>query len=322
MVSNYTCRNAVLLITYNRPLETAQVLSSLATVRPPRIYFASDGPKDTRDSEMVNQVRMLRRSINWDCEVNELFSERNKGCRQGPRAAIDWFFASECQGIILEDDTVPNESFFRFCDELLDRYSDDERVGSIQGSNHVFKKFENSYCFSINRGSWGWATWKRAWLHYDDEMKWLSSSQKKDILRSVSSSGESADHWLEVIPNLADGRFDAWDWPWFFSLVSQNMLSIFPRENLVSYIGYGETATHTKGISAIDVVSTKSLRFPLSHPDFVLASFEFDLALEKNYAWSTSYRILRFLRLALPNSILTLLKVLRNRIAFISKREL
>lgn len=305
-------------MTYKRPETTARVLASLAEVKPPRVYIASDGAKNAEDEEKVRQVRLLAKSLTWGCEVNTLFSDRNQGCREGVVAAIDWFFTHEKQGVILEDDTVPNSSFFRFCDDLLDRYSKDQRIGSIRGSNHVFRDFDESYCFSTNRASWGWATWRRAWRLNDDDFSWRHSSQRKDVIGRLSSTGKSEAHWLGAIAALEDKSVDTWDWGWQLSLVSQNMLSIFPKENLVSNIGFGEDATHTKGPPSKYLVAEKRLQFPLIHPLFVVPKIDFDEALERRYAHSLRHRMKKLLKKMLKKMLskrgVLILKRIRNRL--------
>ena len=128
----------VLLIAFNRPERTAQVLQSLAEIRPQKLYVACDGPRPERLDEVrrCEAVRALVSQLDWPCQLRTLFQPSNLGCRAGVTAALDWFFEQEEEGIVLEDDIVADPSFFRFCQELLERYRHDERVGVIAANNH------------------------------------------------------------------------------------------------------------------------------------------------------------------------------------------
>lgn len=308
----YHCDSPILVIVYNRPIQTARVLEMVGAVRPSRVYIASDGPKDASDAEKVDSVRAITSALPASSNVKHLISKRNLGCRNATEAAIDWFFEYETAGIILEDDTVPNLSFFRFCDELLQRYSNDSRIGSIQGSNSVFQGFEHSYCFSVNRASWGWATWKRAWQLHDRRMDWRGTGQSKDVMNRLSATGKSRAHWIDAMEWMDRGVVDTWDWPWQLSLISQNMLSIFPRENLVANIGFGEGATHTKTPSKYDVASTTEICFPLHHPALVVPEKDFDRALELRYVQGARHRAIRIVKRSLPRGATTGIKSLRR----------
>ena len=146
---------------------TKNVLEVIKSVRPPRLYIVSDGPRKDilGEAEQVSSVRdYILNSIDWDCSIYTLFRDYNLGSGMNIKNALDWFFANENSGIVLEDDTLPAESFFGYCEELLHKYRDDSRIGAINGSNHLVQgAFDESYSFSNYFGSWGWATWSRSW---------------------------------------------------------------------------------------------------------------------------------------------------------------
>ncbi len=167
-------QSPILLLVFNRPDTTRQVFETIRAARPPRLYVAADGPRPGRagEAERCAEVRELTTQIDWPCELKTLFRNENLGCKIGVSSAIDWFFQNEPEGIILEDDVVPLPSFFLYCDVLLDRYRNDIRVGVISGSNLVSNHLmlEESYFFSRYNHIWGWASWRRAWDHYDVTM--------------------------------------------------------------------------------------------------------------------------------------------------------
>ena len=183
--------------------------------------MAADGPRDGKIDEKghCEEVRKIATSVDWPCEVKTLFREENLGCRRGVSGAIDWFFKHESEGIILEDDVVPSVTFFRFCQELLERYRHDERVMSISGNNFQgeHKVTSNSYYFSRYNHLWGWATWKRAWKHYDHEMVHWPKFRDSNGLKAWSDGNESFEIYWNKIFNICCGDIDTWDCQWVFS---------------------------------------------------------------------------------------------------------
>ena len=165
---------AVLFLVFNRPETTARVFDAIRKARPPRLYVAADGPRTNRpgEAERVEKVRQIATAVDWPCEVNTLFRKDNIGCKRAVSGAITWFFEKEEEGIILEDDTLPSQSFFWFCQELLEIYRDDERIFIISGYNKQdeWNAEKVDYFFSYFGGIWGWASWRRAWKHFDIEM--------------------------------------------------------------------------------------------------------------------------------------------------------
>jgi hypothetical protein len=163
-------KSAVLFLVFSRPHLTAQVMATIRAAQPKRLYVAADGPrKRPGEDELCNEARRIATEVDWPCEVRTLFRDTNLGCRVGVSTAMDWFFEHEKEGIILEDDCVPSQSFFPYCAELLDRYRDDARIMCISGDNPRARPVQRreSYVFSRYPLIWGWATWQRAWRLYD-----------------------------------------------------------------------------------------------------------------------------------------------------------
>ena len=277
-------KSAVLLVVYNRPDKTKKVFEQLRLARPDRLYIVADGPVagNADDLERCRLVREIVKESDWDCRVESLLRDENLGCGPSVKQAIDWFFSHEEEGIILEDDTVPDLTFFDFCDEMLDRYRNDHRIAFVSGSNHHgTASAMDSYFFARNKTTWGWATWRRCWDRMDYEMKWLESANATEIIRNMSLMKETSKYWMNALMSIQEKNVSAWDWQWYFSVAAEDQLVIYPNVNLVSNIGFGTDATHTTGRSEEGVSARFAMQFPLQHPSEVVANDDWDRAFEQ-----------------------------------------
>lgn len=271
----------VLLISFNRPEKTAEVLQSLRAVKPTRLYMACDGPRKNRpgEAEKVAACQALAQEIDWPCEVFTQFQESNLGCRRGVIAAIDWFFANEEAGVILEDDILADPSFFTFCAELLERYRDEPQVMAITGCNFQpdHRAYDHSYYFSAFNHVWGWASWRRSWALYDKELALLDSPEVRVSVAAQSDVPGFADHWMYYFQAVRDGRIDTWDYGWTLSCWAAGGLTCTPNTNLIRNTGFGEDATHTRNADARQAnLVAGQLAFPLKHPEAIRQSREMD----------------------------------------------
>jgi GR25 family glycosyltransferase involved in LPS biosynthesis len=265
----------VLLLIFNRLDTTQQVFEAIQKAKPKRLYIASDGPRLERsgEAEKIQNVRdYVISHIDWDCEVKTLFREQNLGCRVSVSSAIDWFFEHEEEGIILEDDCLPNESFFRYAEELLDRYREDPRVMTISsvhfhGDSHTSP---NSYFFSRYFHCWGWASWRRAWQHYDHNMSRWPELRDTDWLMSFGNGDRKFNkYWTSIFDMAFEEKVDSWAYRWLFSCWVRGGLTIIPMRNLVVNIGFGDDATHTmKDSSNHWTRPLQSISFPLLNPSY------------------------------------------------------
>ena len=240
------------------------------------VYVAVDGPKISRkfDIQKVSDVRQLVSATAWPGKTKFLFRENNLGCRRGVAEAITWFFKNEDEGIILEDDCLPDESFFPFCEELLSAYRDNPNIGVISGTNFFPPRSGNlpSFTFCRYPHIWGWATWKSAWEHYDNDLTGWKSDAQRTILRGVSGrSKKFVKHWDSLLRKVDSGEIDTWDYIWTFSLWKEQKLTVLPSRNLVHNSGFGQGATHTtaKPISKIFNPEASQVEFPLDYPEKV-----------------------------------------------------
>ncbi|CAA6696221.1 MULTISPECIES: hypothetical protein [unclassified Lentimonas] len=278
----------ILLIIFNRPKQTRALIDALRPVRPTKIYVAADGPRLNREGEAARcvETRAVIDTIDWPCEISKDYAKENMGCGPRPATAISWIFQHEESAIILEDDCIPNPSFFPFCSELLEKFKDDQRIMQICGSNHVDEHLEinESYLFSNYPLCWGWATWKRAWDLFDYDMATWPEYQKRNMLQNIVQSRKEIEYWDNNIANVFEGDQSVWDVRWLFSIWSNHGLSVIPKSNLISNVGFGTDASHTFNYDdRHNDRKTNSVNFPLIHPTPVCPNVEHDNLLEDTF---------------------------------------
>jgi hypothetical protein len=273
-------RTPVALLIFNRPETTAQVFKVIRKARPETLLIIADGPRPDRPEE-ANQCRKTREivtQVDWPCEVLKNYSDTNLGCKKRVSTGLDWVFNTVEEAIILEDDCLPDANFFTFCEEMLVKYRHDERIGHISGTNlnYQHELFEESYCFSRYPNIWGWATWRRAWQDYDADLKLWPQIKAKGVLRDVFVDKRLTQRWVKIFDRVHDGMIDTWDYQWSFSCMIQNRLVIAPSVNMISNIGFGDSATHTIAITSSANLPTKAMSFPLQHPQTIIRNRTFD----------------------------------------------
>ena len=265
---------AVLMIVFNRPDLTRKVFERIREAQPRRLYVEADGPRAGRpdDLESTKETRAIVELVDWDCEVKTLFREQNLGVRTAIKTGLDWFFEQEPEGIVLEDDCVPEPTFFRFAAELLDRYRDDERVATITGSNLLLesREFQDSYYFTRYLFVWGWAGWRRTWNQFDLDISSWPRFRDEGRLRRVFPVARSLKYWTWVFDRTHAGKFNSWAYPFFYSQLIRNQMSIVPARNLISNLGWGSESTHTSNKNPEMGTATFPMQFPLQHPPFMV----------------------------------------------------
>ncbi|MDB5156914.1 MAG: hypothetical protein JWR50_1621 [Mucilaginibacter sp.] len=277
----YRTKSAVLFIVFNRPAETAAVLEKIREARPARLYIGADGPRADKpgEDEICKQTREQALKIDWDCEVKTFFKNENAGCKVGVASAIQWFFDNEDEGIILEDDALPSNSFFRFCDEMLEKYRLDTRIRIISGANfQQGKKWgDATYYFSNLIHCWGWAGWRRVWNEYDIDLKQYDEKDVKEKLSNVFNDQMIIDTWHDLFVRTKAGDIDTWDYQLGFSSFFNNGLCIIPNYNLVTNIGFGANATNTfNEDSAFSKMQLEEIG-EIKHPLYILPEKQADL---------------------------------------------
>jgi hypothetical protein len=264
--ANAQLETAVLFLIFNRPSTTRDVFETIRGARPRRLYVAADGPRLDADgeSERCADARRIASAIDWPCQLRTRLQDKNMGLATHVSSALDWFFDNEMEGIILEDDCIPHPSFYRFCMELLAHYREDPKIMHVAGNNLQYgrRRGRASYYFSMYPNVWGWASWRRAWKHYDFSLR---PSWKLD---------------------------NTWDTQWQLSIEKSHGLAIVPNVNLVQNIGFGPGATHTKDRERPAALEAAEMAFPLTHPAAMAPDRAADL-----FTYYAHHRMVRHLRL-------------------------
>jgi hypothetical protein len=265
----------ILLLIFNRPVQTSRVFEVIKHVEPRRLFIAADGPRTHIVGEDVRceEARAIVERIDWKCELRTLYRDSNLGCRKAVSSAIDWFFEQVDEGIVLEDDCLPHPDFFPYCEELLERYRYDTRIMQICGLNVLqgWKRHEYSYYFSAYGPVWGWAGWRRAWKYYDVDMKLWSSIKQEGMIEDICLDAEEMAWRQDIYEKLYKAEIDTWDLQWGFAKMFNSGLCITPAVNLISNIGFGINATHTcSGSDPFANIPTFDMRFPLIHPPYMV----------------------------------------------------
>lgn len=245
----------------------------------------ADGPRSEQEREKCERTRQVIETVDWDCEVWRNYSETNLGCKRRISSGLDWVFENYEEAIILEDDCLPNHSFFRFCSDLLERYRHDERISCISGNNFQFgrQRGNYSYYFSCFTHIWGWATWRRAWKNYDVGIKLWPELKSTSWLFGILGNKAYVNYWVDIFDKVYSGEIDTWDYQWLFTNWAQNGLTIIPQENLVSNIGFGKDATHPTSRENRSLnIPHGDIDFPLNHPPYVIREYEADIFTMRN----------------------------------------
>ena len=293
-----TYNTPILFLVFNRPDTTQVVFNRIREVQPARLYIAADAPREGRDDEKLRckEVKEIVSKVDWPCEVRHLYRDKNLGCKIAISSAISWFFEQEEQGIILEDDCLPDLSFFPFCEELLERYKDDQRIGHIGGNCFLPGIVKNgwSYDFCNITHIWGWATWRRVWKNMDVNFPfWEKYPERR---KSLFCNKWEEIYFNSFIPDALYHRhgLNPWGVFYYYMLRTQHQSSIYPSVNLVTNIGLGDpNATHTtKNAHKLFVPSTP-IHFPLKHPEYVMCNREIDRKAVRNNFFSYK-RLVRY----------------------------
>lgn len=299
---------AVLLVIFNRPFTTQKVFEAIRAAKPSRLYIAADAPRagNTSDEEKCKATRAVTEHIDWPCEVKRLYQEQNLGCSVGPRSAFSWFFAQEKEGVILEDDCVPHPTFFSFAAAMLDKYRDNQKIISINGSNLGYELTNgNSYSFSRFMNMWGWATWAdranaidydlNSWKEVKHPLTTLHKKMRQGLFDFDINWYRYWQHKFDL--TITKENITWWDWQWIWHQTLHQQLSIVPSVNLISNIGFDADATHTHEVTNPAAnIPTAAMELPLKHPSSLQPDFLYE---EKYVKWVWCYhkrmRLINFL---------------------------
>lgn len=265
----------VAFLIFNRPDTTARVFEAIRQARPSKLLVVADGPRANRsgEAEKCAETRRIIEGVDWPCEVVMNYSETNLGCKKRVSSGLDWVFSEVEEAIILEDDCLPHPTFFRYCQDLLEKYRDDERIFHIAGTHYrtTGERNANSYYFSRYTFIWGWASWRRAWSHYDVNMAHWPAIRDEGWLARFLEDEATTKSFTREFDRIYAGELDTWDYQWGLACWINSGLSIRPHVNLISNIGFTPDATHTKDTENSSAnLPTEAMEFPLRHPEFMM----------------------------------------------------
>ncbi|MGF1479788.1 MAG: glycosyltransferase family 2 protein [Cyanophyceae cyanobacterium] len=277
-------KTPVALLIFNRPDTTKRVFKAIRQAKPPQLLVVADGPRQERPEEAkkCQAAQQIINGVDWDCQVLANYSSINLGCKKRVSSGLDWVFSLVEEAIILEDDCLPHPTFFQFCEELLAKYRHDRRMMAIYGTNFQgdWKSDRQSYHFSYYGCIWGWATWKRAWDYYDVDMKLWANPDIQGCVRDVICDPQQYQLRKQRFDTMYAGKVDSWDLQWLFACLFQSGLAVIPAVNLVSNIGFGAEATHTKDEDdSLANLPVLPMTFPLKEPAGVAVDREYDYRL-------------------------------------------
>jgi hypothetical protein len=306
-VNHYRCLTPVAFIIFNRPTATRQVFDAIRQVRPQQLFVIADAPRADCPDDVVRcaATRAIIDEVDWDCEVFKNYADRNLGCGLRPASGLDWVFKHVETAIVLEDDCLPDPSFFPYCTELLDRYRDDSRIVHISGNNFQFGQQRGNYSYFYSRYThhWGWATWRRAWHNFDYDLTKWPDLQATDWLVSLLDTPAAVSYWRQIFDEVYRGdKLHIWDYQWTFACWLSGGLSILPPVDLISNIGFTAEGTHTVRQNQFANLPVGSLQFPLIHPPEVIRDRSADIFIQSSKfnldLWSRLKRKLYWHRLS------------------------
>ena len=271
-------RTPVAFFIFNRPELTARVFSRIAEVKPETLLVVADGPRSAGEAGQCAQARRIIDQVDWDCRLLTNFSEQNLGCKKRVSSGLSWVYSQVEEAIILEDDCLPGISFFPFCEELLERYRHDERIFMVSGDNFQSGRSRTRYSYYLSRYPhvWGWASWRRAWKHFDVAMQSWTEFKNAGHLRAVFETPQEQEFWADILQRSFEDQTNSWAFVWCYTCWSQGALTVLPDVNLVSNLGFGEEATHTVDrLSPIANLPTGEI-WRISHPPFLVRQADAD----------------------------------------------
>jgi len=242
-------RLSVLFLTYKRLETSEKVFSAIRDAQPEKLYFANNAAIEgnVEEEAKVNSVRKLVDQVDWKCEVHTRFLESHMSVRDSIFSSISWFFENEEQGIILEDDCLPNPEFFKFCSEMLYRYKKEESVWAITGNNfqNGILRGDASYFFSSQPHIWGWATWKSIWVKVDQSMSFWPAWKRSEHWHTFWDNKIMKNYWYSIFEQMYRSEINTWDYVFDANVFYHSGLIVTPNKNLVSNIGFGPGSTYT-----------------------------------------------------------------------------
>ena len=295
MKQPYQTDVAVLMLFFNRPEKFGQVFEQVRLARPSHLFLYQDGPRGERDMPGILACRRIAENIDWECDVQRHYCEKNQGCDPSEYLSQQWAFSMVDKCIVLEDDDVPSQSFFPFCKEMLDRYEHDERVWLVSGFNtdEVSGGVPDDYFFTSTFSIWGWASWRRVFQTWDKDYAFLDDPYAVSLIENKVRQRCDRSDLLPLCRQHKATGVPYYETIFWASMMLNNGLAIMPKHNLINNIGLTADSTHytasekttPRGLRRIFTMKRFEIRFPLKHPKYVVDNVAYKERLYRRNAW-------------------------------------
>jgi len=285
---------AVLLLFFNRPEPFRLVFDEVRKARPSRLFLYQDGPRGERDMEGIMACRKIAEEIDWECDVQRNYQEKNRGCDPSEYLSQKWAFSIVDRCIVLEDDDVPAQSFFPFCKEMLDRYADDDRIGMIAGFNtdEQTKDCPDSYFFTSAFSIWGWASWRRVVDKWEGDYGFMDDEHNWSQLKALVKERGYRKEMLTMCRDHRETGKEYYESIFWAQMRLNSQLAIMPAINQIENVGL-TAGTHystnlktmPRGLRRQFTMKRHEMDFPLRHPRYVIENVGYRRRLYRLNAW-------------------------------------
>lgn len=289
---------------FSRPDTFQYVFDAVREAKPSVLFLSCDGARENRldDVENIKKCQEIANRVDWECKVYKNCSEKNLGCGMRMYSGISWAFEHVDRLIILEDDCVPHQDFFKMCEELLEKYKDDNRIHMINAMNHlgVYEDTPNSYFFGPGC-CWGWATWKRAWDNMDFNLTFMKDDYSmRCVERKYPFYHDARKEGNERLKKLNAGKkLTSWTFQSGMASALQSQMAIVPKVNLISNIGLTVDSEHAvSNLKKLDHktrayfnTETYPVVFPLKHPKYVVEDWNYYDLVQKKFKQTVASKI-------------------------------
>ena len=279
----------IVYVCFNRPKLTNKTFKCIKKIKPSKLFLILDGPRKNNKQDKINclKVKKIIQNINWKCKVYKNFSKENLGLKNRFFTGLDWVFNIANEAIILEDDCLPHDDFFYFCEAMLKKYKNSNKVKFITGNNFQDQKktdkISEDYYFSKYSHIWGWATWKKTWYDVKREDNYWKNKIFNSDFDMMKSTAKEKKYWKNMYKSVLNNKLNSWAIYLLFSIWKNKGLTITPKINLIKNLGLSR-GTNTKNLDIKLDISNKNLNKPLKHPNIINVNFKKDL-----YVFNTIY---------------------------------
>lgn len=285
----------IVLFIFRRTSGLTGIMEKIRNVKPGKLYIIADGPRNSKEKEETDKCRNLLESlIDWDCEVVKNYAVQNRGVYRNIGEGAKWVFQKEKWAIFLEDDNLPELSFFEFCKDLLERYRSNSKILWVCGTNYLGKyESQYSYVFTQHLLPCGWASWGEKFLKFYDGL--LETLDSPENMKNFEESYKSKKLYAQQLYSIKRTRHlletninrGSWDYQMLYSIRGNGLYGISPVFNQIKNIGVDAISEH--GGNSWKKTMTERLcgmpsyllKYPLNHPEHVSIDDKYERSIDK-----------------------------------------